>query len=252
METKTFLAFSCVHVPFESASATSWLLDAIKKRRPDVVVCLGDLFDNSPASRWPSEHTHDMAEEYQKANLLLERIRKITPDSHHQWLAGNHEDNGLAPNRFNRRYRDLLDYRLREHIPEYSEWGNTPYRNAPSGLYRLGQVTFCHGYECGATSDVRQAVKCCASRPYSLFVCGHTHQPRPVTQCELSNIRLPIWCANPGTLASLDPPLDYVYRRDTRKWGAGIVVGETALTKSERQGIMWEAEVLIHRMAWDV
>lgn len=247
---KTFLAFSCVHIPFQDKGGVKWLLDAIEDKRPDVVVCLGDLFDANAASRWPNEYKHTLEEEYVGSNDLLKTIRKdiLKDKSTCVWLKGNHEANVLAPCRVKKDLRSLVSFE--KHIDEHTHWLHRPYIYHPlSGTYRLGQVTFAHGYEAGQNGDARQSVR--LGVPYGLAVLGHTHRPERVTQTRLGGVDLPYHYVNTGSFINMNPPPQYVMRSNTQRWGQGYVHGEAKELKSPRLSRNWDAELVVRKMAWD-
>lgn len=255
---KRWLAFSCVHAPLHDGAAVDFLLEQIREHRPDLIVNLGDLFEADSASRWPSEYEFTLVEEYQAADRILREVRHAAPDGCEFWfLPGNHCDNILSPNRVPRDLRDLVDWRTPKHAPDGSLVNGELLRfwkrkahyefDARRGTARLGQVVFAHGYRSDKFADRKQAVQFC--KDWGLYVGGHTHKPKPVTQVEQpGNGLLPKWFANTGCLRDMNA--EYVKRKDTHEWGQAVVVG-TAVVKPgiERyQSRKWGAETRVFRM----
>lgn len=245
-EIVSFLAFSCPHCPLEDKDAIDWLIEEIGTRQPNVIVHLGDGHEADSASRWPSEYDWPLAEEFKAHNALLQRIREAHPKARRVFLEGNHDANLLAVNRIDKKLRSLCDFR--DHEPELANWEQPAsyVYDRYKGVFRLGQVTFGHGYEAGPAADEIQSITLGA--PYGLWVGGHTHRPLPVAQAKrTAQIPLPYWYANAGTLRDIWD-CDYMTRKRRHLWGQGIVVGETAITKSPRMSRNWNAETIVRVM----
>lgn len=246
----SWLAFGCVHVPLHDRNATARLCDRISTYRPAVVVCLGDLFEADAASRWPSERPWSLEDEYRAANALLRDIRRAAPNATRVFLPGNHDDNILAWARLPQKVRDLCDWRRRLHGAD-GAWINeellTRWRRPARylycrrrGVWRIGQVTFAHGYETGINGDETHSIL--LGVPNGLYVGAHTHRPTPVTQAKRTGtVPLPYWYCNVGCLRDLKPP--YVARRRTHAWGHGWVVGEAMPVRSWRASREWSASL---------
>jgi len=170
-------------------------------------------------------------------------------------LPGNHDDNLLALGRVPRKLRGACDWR-RRHYDEAGTLINSEivqhwrlgceYRHCRRrGVYRVGQVTFSHGYEHGVSADEFHTLL--LGQPYGLYVGAHTHQPHPVTQAmRTRTVPLPYWYVNAGCLRNLKPP--YVHRQRTHNWGHAMVIGEVLQTKSPRMSRQWWAELRVKSM----
>jgi predicted phosphodiesterase len=216
--TKSFLAFSCTHCPHQDETAIAWLLGQIADRKPDVIVHLGDLVEGDAGSRWNDEAVHTLLDEYAVANELLKSVRKVAPKSTGLViLQGNHDANILAKGRIDPRVRQLLD--MRKNIDELQHWNTkAEYEyDRKRGCFRLGQVCFCHGFDCSA-AGIRRATM---------------------------TTPLPWWVANAGCLRDLKP--DFVKRLNTQMWSQAVVVGESELIKSPRSQRCWDAETVVFR-----
>jgi predicted phosphodiesterase len=246
----SWLFFACLHVPLQDKDFIDWLIEEIKRRKPDVIIHGGDGHEADSASRWPSEYDWTLSDEFREHNEILKRIRKANPGSRRVFLPGNHDDNILALNRIDWKLRDLCDYR--DHEPELKNW-EQPAKyiyDRERGVFRIGQVTFAHGYESGVSADEYQAYQ--LGLPYGLFVSGHTHRPVPVTQAQRTKaIKLPFWYANAGCGRDM-VNVPYMLRRRRFDWGQGIVVGEADSWRYDSalmpQKPLWEAETLIYKM----
>jgi len=263
MKSIKWLAFGCSHAPLHDPAHIDWIEGRIREVKPDVVLHLGDLHEADSASRWPSEYDWDLTHEFREADRLLNRIRTaaqaVNAKARCVFLPGNHDANLLAMARIPRKVRLCCDWR----VPQYDadkklvngellkHWRTgCAYRYCrTSGVYRIGQVTFAHGYEHGVSGDEAQSIL--LGQPYGLYVSAHTHRPQPVTQAmRTRQIPLPYWFANVGCSREMKPA--YVERRRTHQWGQAVAYGDAELLKSPRAGRRWSATVEIFRMydAW--
>jgi len=245
MELKTFLAFSCTHFPCQDDEAIDFLYNQISRRKPDVIVHLGDGHEANSASRWPNEYDWSLSYEFELHNKFLRKIRNISKKSRRIFLPGNHEDNLQAINRIDPKVRDLCDYKKHEEELNYWEIPIEYIYCAKRGVWRLGQVTFGHGYESHQSADEFHSIL--LGVPFGLYVGGHTHKPIEPTQAHRTkSVPLPYWYANAGCLREMKP--NWMKRRRTHQWGQAVVVGTTALVKSPRMSKMWSAKTIIHKM----
>jgi predicted phosphodiesterase len=245
MKATKFLAFSCPHCPLEDRAAVDWMIGRIEDEKPDVIVHLGDGHEADSASKWPAENDWEIRDEWESHNGFLERVRKAYPKARRVFLPGNHDDNFAQIGRIDNRVRNALHYR--DHEPALAHWEQpAPYVYCRrKGVFRIGQVTFAHGYECGANSDEMQSIL--LGVPFGLFVSGHTHRPTPLVgrARRSANVPLPYWFANAGCLRDLKPA--YMQRKRSHLWGQGVVIGEAMPLKSPRMSRQWEARVEIFR-----
>jgi predicted phosphodiesterase len=251
MAYKKFVAFSCPHCPLQDKEAVDWLLGRIDGLRPDVVVHLGDGHEADSASRWPSEYTWGIKDEFKAHNAFLRDIRKVTRrGTRLVFLPGNHDDNFQAVGRLPDKLRGALDYRDAVHEPELAEhWeiaAEYDYHRT-RGVFRLGQVAFAHGYEAGVNADKFHAVM--LADPGGLYVGGHLHRPTMgIQRASLTAaVPLPYWYANPGCLRNLSP--QYMRRQRKHNWGQGLVHGECNPLARGRIKPDWKAHVEIFRMS---
>ena len=254
-----WLAFGCPHCPLEDPAAIDFVDEKIVEFRPDVLVHLGDGHEMDSASKWRNEYTWGLATEF-KAHIELlrgrrELARRVNPNARCIFLPGNHDANLLTVDRIDKRYRGLLDYRYWEgselrHWEQPAEYLYDPDR----GVFRLGQVTFAHGYECNQSSDETQGFT--LGVPHGLFVSAHTHRPAEVTQAAKTRlIPLPYWYANAGTIREIvDTPI-YMYRKRRHLWGQAVVMGDCYVPKDDEplpQERQWDAETIVFRMFNDI
>lgn len=252
MKLVKFAAFSCPHCPLQDERAIEWLLGRLEAEKPDVLVHLGDGHEADSASRWPSEYDWSLRDEFDAHDALLGRLRKaVGKKTRLVFLPGNHDANLLSIGRIDKRIRSQCDYRDPDNEPELQHW-EQPCEyvyDKRKGVFRLGQVSFAHGFEHGASGDEFQALL--LGVPFGLHITGHTHRPTPMPmRCYRTKaVPLPYWFANPGCLRDLKPP--YMERKRSHQWGQGVVFGETAIQKSPRMSRQWDARVEVFRMADD-
>lgn len=248
MKKETWLAFSCPHCPSQDDEVIDWVKGWIEDYQPDTIVLLGDLHEADSASKWPSDYTWTLEDEFESANNLLTDIRTTAkPGTNLIFLPGNHDDNIQAIGRLPSKIRSLVDYRDHESEFKNKNW-KIPVEyvfDKKRGVYRIGQVSFFHGWSHGVSSDEKQSL--ILGNPYGLTISGHTHRPIQITQIAKGTVKLPYWYCNAGTVRNIDD-VPYMNRMDRSNWGHALVIGESDVVKSPRTYKAWEAEVVIKRM----
>ena len=249
-----FGAISCTHCPHQSERAIEKLLDELKGRRLSHFIHLGDVVEGQASSRHSDDPaSHTLFDEFCVAADMLRRIRETLQESNPDVvlvaLDGNHDDNIQRQGRIQHDVRSLLDPRRMEGVKdEYSQWRNVKYRMGVRGCYQLGSVIFSHGFAAGANSDELEAIQlamACGGHAHRLVIRGHTHRPKPPTQCKRSSrILLPWWYANCGYMA-FDQRAAYTERFDISQWGRAVIFGEAQLGRVGRMGRdSWRAELV--------
>jgi hypothetical protein len=249
----SWVAFSCPHAPLHDKRALAVVAERVAEWKPDVLICLGDLHEADSASRWPSEYSWTLADEYAAANdEVLRPLREANPNpnARNVLLPGNHDDNILALDRIPKKIRGLCGWQT----PQYSERGTwlneelltkwdvvSEYRyNRKAGTYRIGATVFAHGYECGVTSDESQSIT--LGWPQGLFVSGHTHRPTPGEArqaMKTKTLPLPYWHLNAGFTGTFDVP--YMERKRQIMWGQAVTYGWSKPVASPRMSRTWDA-----------
>lgn len=250
MKSVKWLAFSCPHCPLQDQKAVDFVKQQIEDFKPDTVVLLGDLHEADSASKWPSEYDWTLEDEYESANGFLEEIRLASNNAQCVFLPGNHDDNINAIGRLPSKVRSLLDYKDHESELFSGNWlCPTSYVfDRRKGVYKIGQVSFYHGWQSNKSSDENQSI--ILGQPYGLGVSGHTHVPVRVSQASKGSVRLPYWYSNTGTVRNIDD-VPYMQRKDRSNWGQGVVVGESQILKSPRLYRAWDAELRLFRLYGD-
>ena len=110
-ESTTWMALSCTHSPLHDQDAIDWAIGIAEDRQPDVLIHLGDFLEADAASRWPSEYDFTLADEFREADRVLSDLRRVTPNSKHVLLVGNHDANVQEINRIDKKLRGLVDWR---------------------------------------------------------------------------------------------------------------------------------------------
>ena len=219
----SWLAFSCPHCPLQDDEAVEWLLEQIKEHKPDTIIHLGDGHEADAASKFANEYDFSLKDEYEAHNTFLSQVRKASPSSRRVFLPGNHDNNLLKWARLDKDIRDLCDFHAWE--PELKHWEEPcKYINGPRGVFRIGQVSFFHGYQAGASADAMQSVV---------------------------SVLNPFWYANAGTLRDIDN-VPWMDDKDRQRWGQAVVVGESETWRYEQslmpQKPLWEAKTIVFRM----
>lgn len=257
-----FLAFGCVHHPIASVSALAWLHDQIEEFRPDVLVCLGDVYDGEGWSRWDNENAWTVVDEYEGWRDHLKILNDFTFLQKKVWLYGNHESNIEQPGRLKKSQRDIIHWKdwspegvggIREQV---KDWHIIPGYNSRQ-KWCLGPITFVHGTKTNiyaARDEARMH-----GTYHGLTVGAHTHRPVSVSRdVNAGGIPGDLWYANTGCLMDWDAA-HYIQRSNFQGWGHGIVCGEVhssnaTLMHEGRKAFMskiWDAETRILRLARD-
>lgn len=253
MKTESFVAFYDPHIPHHSPEVIDWWESQIRDVQPDHLICGGDLFEADAASRWDNENDHDLLDEYQQAQAILQRLREAAPERCKAvWVRGNHDENILTEGRIPKPLRRIADWRQHpKEFPEFARWQQIRYRNDANAAYRIGQATFVHGYAASVAGLKRQMYH--FAHPWGVVISGHTHRPTELIQAEHVSARLPYWRLSAGCGQDYcdDSKVQYMRRGDRSNWGHSIVVGEAAPLKSPRHGRYWHAENRILRVGTD-
>ena len=186
MEKGRVIVFSDAHFyPDETTTAYKALLEAIKEFKPTVIVCNGDAFDGTTASRharisWASAPT--IKEELEACQFYMEGIEKANRGGELIWTLGNHDARfeTFLSNQIGQ-YEGVTGFSLKDHFPMWkpcwSFWVNddTVIKHRWKG-----------GWTAGRTNSLNAGVN---------IVTGHTHvlAVQPVTDYS------PAFQANGGT-----------------------------------------------------
>lgn len=237
-----------------------WVVERTEELAPDYLGHIGDAIEADAAAKFDNEQNHTLEDEYRRCNIEVFRRLRMAQQKRRKksqiatvsfFLPGNHDANTLAAGRIDPKVRSLCDFR--KHMSELADghWiMPCSYEYSQRGVYRIGQVAFCHGYETGVSGDELQAIVLNQKHPYSLMVAGHTHRPLPVTRAyKTKGVPLPFWYCNVGTLGPLKP--SYMSRKRSHMWGHGLAYGTTPLIQSPRTKCHWTAQVEILKMGDD-
>lgn len=240
---RKFIAFSCLHFPEQDAAAIEWLLSQIAEHKPACVVSLGDMIDTACLSRFSKDSVASLAAEYAAVDLFCESVNKAAPQAKKVWMQGNHEQRMFRAE--HSALSEILDYR--KHIKSARNWKHLPYIYSRQHVFRMGPVTFHHGFSCSDSGIKREVIN--LGNPNGLVISGHTHRPHDVVPVAFGNTRVPYWYANPGTF--IRPEQGYTHTLDTSRWGTGIIVGETTTKRQVGSIPEWTAQLLRYRNHWD-
>jgi predicted phosphodiesterase len=257
-----FFALGCSHAPLMDPHARQAIREKIAEFDPDVIIHLGDIFEADAASRWENEYSWTLKEEFREADSDLWAIRNASPrplDVRCVLLPGNHDDNLLTWNRINRKLRDTCDWTLPHYMrvngkqcqinrEMLTHWERPhQYRYEKKSCFRIGAVTFGHGWECGVSSDEAQSLY--LAWPQGLFVSAHTHRPTPGPARQAMKTKsLPLdrYYLNAGCTRELE--CHYMERKRQMMWGHGCVYGWSLPINSPRFTPTWDAHCEVFRI----
>jgi len=245
------VAFSCLHAPNHNADAVDAAVERVASLKPQVVVCLGDLFEAASASVHPNEVDHDLLEEFEIGAGILDRFREAAPKAKLVWCLGNHDDNLQARDtrRVARDLRRAIAWNNSRWADSFRAWAQLPYSKGPECIFRVGQVMFWHGFDCGHASDSLETLQMAWASggfAWALGVRGHTHRPIDPTQImRTPRVPLPYFATNVGTLGPLKP--EWAKREDTSMWGPALLEVDARPGDPFRmRGKCWDAH--LHRL----
>ena len=220
MEKGRVLVFSDAHFyPDDTTTAYKALIECIKEFKPSVIVCNGDAFDGTTASRhprisWASAPT--IKEELEACQFYLEGIEKANRGGELIWTLGNHDARfeTFLSNQIGQ-YEGVQGFTLKDHFPMWkpcwSYWINT-------------DTVIKHRWKGGYTAGHNNAVQSGIN-----IVTGHTHvlSVQPFTDYS------PAFAANGGTRYGVqtgtlanpngDQFLDYT-EDNPKNWRSGFVL----------------------------
>ena len=261
------LAFSCPHIPLLDQGAKEFLFQQIEEHKPTHIIGLGDWHEADAVNRFGVEYDWQLDYEMEQVAKFMQEIRGLTldierysgPSAELIFMEGNHDWNIRDWKRYGRNLAGLIDYRTHSDpsaeyrlYDELKYWKWFPYENSANGVYRVGQISFSHGFYAGKGADKKMALQTGVVVPYGLYVGGHTHRPTQIQQAHYSTLPLEAYHCNVGTLADIWNGFGYMQKRDRSGWGQGVFVGECELWRYEKSMIpnqkCWEGEVRVRRM----
>jgi len=166
LEKGRVIVFSDAHFyPDETTTAYKALLESIKEFKPTVIVCNGDAFDGTTASRhprisWASAPT--IKEELEACQYYMEGIEKANRGGELIWTLGNHDARfeTFLSNQIGQ-YEGVTGFSLKDHFPLWK----------PCWSYWINEDTVIKhrwkgGHTAGHTNTLNAGVN---------IVTGHTH-----------------------------------------------------------------------------
>lgn len=231
--------FTDPHCPLQDDAAVEWAHKVVSEFKPDYLICGGDLFEASAASRFDNEDKHDLRDEYRAGALLLDSLAGAVPDANLVWIRGNHDRNLQNPGRIERPLRSQLHWNVSEWRDSFLRWKQIPYDFSAAGCFQLGQVMFWHGFDGPQDVNAIRINNITGGHAHRLVVGGHTHTPHgPQQVMRTKKVRLPLWYANGGTLGPRSP--EWTHRQDTSEWKPAVVLVELASTRRCLATKNWE------------
>lgn len=209
---KTILTIPDTHVPYHCPKTWATILRAIKRKKPELVVIIGDFADFYAVSSFPKDPARKANLVYEVAcvNRELCKVQDLM-DSKVIFVAGNHEARlqsyvtQKAPELFGLVNIPKL-FKLKER-----GWDYVPYRSHT----HVGKLAFSH--------DVGYSGKSAAQQSLAAFqgnlVFGHTHRGEVVYGGTVKGEHRV--CMNVGWAGDLDQ-IDYMHKSATKDWQHGF------------------------------
>jgi len=251
MSKKTFIAFGCTHIPHYDREYAENLIGQIRERKPDLIICLGDLLDTGAISIYPKTDVVKLGRECEEADKFLNAINDAAPKAHKVFMEGNHEERIWRPDQS--AISTMLDFR--KHIKSLRPWKYYSYIENPRYTYRTGQLTFWHGNACtksGVTEDYEgidlSGPKECA---HGCYIHAHTHRPCEPGALRANARRLPFWRCNVGCGIDFKwVQQDYAKKRNISQWQHAFIWGWHETKRRYDGQPNWDIELITGKSAW--
>ena len=252
-KTKRIAAFSCLHAPITHKGYFDWLLAQIEEYKPHYIVNLGDWYEGLASKRWSRYEDEEWSvyDEHRAVAAQAQAINEVAPQAEKWWLWGNHDDNllGDLPDRVPKDLREAVNWRNFKPTADALDKWNCVENYGDSVKLRLGPITFQHG--CAHNESAEKDAAYLYGVPFGLYVCGHTHRLKDVTQAKERKIPMPYWYCNPGTGMDFERA-NYMRRQRLVHWGRGVALIEAPGVDQSRAAyrkVNWSAEVKVHSLA---
>lgn len=215
-----FIAAGDSHGDMIDWEAADALREFLADYRPEVRVCLGDAFDFRALRRGVDgkERQESIMEDIDAGLHFLTKILRPTV-----YLYGNHED------RLDAIISSELDATRREAVQSIKDRINREVRkagcktilpyHAEQGVWKLGPVTYIHGYAHGVNATTVQGQHYCS--PGGALIHGHTHNLASISLTQHGS-------GNAFSAGCLCRKADMTYSKNrlaTSRWGSGWVAG---------------------------
>lgn len=194
-----------IHGQYRDAGALAVARDFAADFKPHLTIQLGDLIDAECAATFAYvPKPLDQLDEYLAMRELLDQFKVQV------LLEGNHEERFRRPDnmRFDL-WRMLSPQYWFELEKRKIKW--VPYSNSKHDLFRIGHLTFLHGFSCGQYAVADEA------RAFGCVVHGHTHR---IAQFQPRHAYESTTGFNVGCLCKLD--LAYQRTGKPRGWAQGF------------------------------
>jgi predicted phosphodiesterase len=219
---KTVMAIGDMHFPYTDEDKLEKLYVQIRKEKPDVVVQLGDLYDQYNNSRYDRDLNLVSPKEERvlaraMGELFWETVQTIVPDAECYQLLGNHDIRMLKNT--GRKNPEILDIIQETHQAMYSFKGVTTVGNSDRDFLVIDGVVYCHGWQARHTAHFFE---------YGKVIRAHDHKVWERRERSIKTGRRVVFEYSCGTFADASSiPLSYTASMLTN-WEAGytIVKGE--------------------------
>lgn len=220
------LVWGDVHFPFQDRRAVDILYQIAQDLQPDVLVCIGDVFDFfelSPEYRSPKDQEPDMQLTLNEGVQHLGHMLSLTNPKEAHFLGGNHEDRWdrlLDKARKDIRFRQLLKLPIIqrsmtfENVIGFQELGYQYHPYMEGGNFvENDALVYTHGFK-----TTTYATRSLLDKFGKSVMFGHTHRIQNFTRRDLKG-QESAW--NIGCLSTLAPHYDHF-----ADWTQGFAIVE--------------------------
>jgi predicted phosphodiesterase len=206
------LALPDIHAPLHSERCLRLVRSFKKDFAPTRTIVLGDCIDAAAISTFAKDvGATDTLHEFEVCNDILDSL-DLKPND--VYMEGNHELRFRRPGCVPQDLRRILEPQRWLRIKERKlKW--VPYNTTNKGLYRIGRLSFIHGFATGVNAGRKEAGR------YGHVVHGHTHR---VDVQSAESLGEPSLAFNIGCLCDI-PKMDYAFSRGMPPWVNGFGFG---------------------------
>ncbi len=228
MELERVFVFSDSHFPYHDVGSWAITLRAIRKWKPSVVICLGDLVDCYAISTFPKvvQKPQTLAEEFAPAIRCIRELEKAAPNARYVLCEGNHE---ARLTRFLQETKALWGMVTLRTLLHLHHWKIIP----ENQRYKLGKLYFTHG-----NKSTKYASAAMLERYAGSVFFGHVHRPQMSFKSTIGGEHVslcPGWLGDPK-----DQAFDYAPDPD---WAHGFA---TVLIDKHGGNFWWSLNLIIN------
>lgn len=217
------LAFGDTHFPFENKKSLLSLYRYIAKSNPDVIIHLGDLYDNYMFSRFDKDFNvikpkDELLQSNKRAIEMWKKIQDLAPNAEKCQLFGNHD---IRISKLIMSRTPTLASEIKTIREKYYTFPGVKVMTSDREYVEYDNVIYVHGWHNSNVMHMRHFKK--------PVVHGHNHRPDMVWEPASKTEYKPRWEVDCGCLADQTKvPFDYTNSIQT-SWKAALAIIDNGL-----------------------